>query len=92
MSNSIQPVTTNNQSINQQTTSTSTVDNSALDQTCQFRDNPTFHLIAWIDPIATGKLFLSIIGTLIILKHGNPLNWLLHLAYWGLIGMYPLKF
>lgn len=43
-------------------------------------------LLTWKDPIKTGKLFGTIIITLVVLKTVNVFNLLFHVAYIGLIG------
>lgn len=44
-----------------------------------------YQLITWQDPAKTGKVFGSIVLTLLAFKVGNPINWFFHIAYIGLI-------
>lgn len=44
-----------------------------------------YQLITWQDPVKTGKVFGSIILTLLAFKVGNPINWFFHIAYIGFI-------
>lgn len=45
-------------------------------------------LLTWKDPVKTGKVFGTIILTLLVLKTVNLFNIFFHVAYIGLLGMY----
>lgn len=45
-------------------------------------------LLTWKDPVKTGKVFGTIIFTLLVLKTVNLFNIFFHVAYIGLLGMY----
>lgn len=51
------------------------------------------NLLTWKDPVKTGKVFGTIMFTLLVLKTVNLFNIFFHIAYIGLLGMYlNLKF
>lgn len=45
-------------------------------------------LLTWKDPVKTGKVFGTIIVTLLVLKTVNLFNIFFHVAYIGLLSMY----
>lgn len=56
--------------------------------TCKYLGNPYVQLLVWKDPVTTGKVVATILSGLIIIKFGNPINWMFHMTYIGLLGMY----